>query len=554
MFGFNQDAATRPCSHLMNIVRDTRAHHPNFVLFLGAGASASSGVPTAGRLIREWREKFVQTYPNQQLESQPFYNQADEYSKLFEILYDQQSQRREFIESKIGDATPSWGYIYLVNLIRNRVFNTVFTTNFDDLLNEACYQFSSDLRPIVCAHDSSIRFVRITSKRPKIVKLHGDFLFDNIKNTVRELETLEENMKNKFRQFASEFGFVFLGYSGNDRSVMDVVNTLVRSDGFFPHGIYWCVKQGEPISASLRELAKNPKVCLIETKGFDEFCVELHTRLGLALQDEVRDPYGCLTAKLNTLLDRAKVSDGEHNHPTIQSDVQRLAERLSAPGKTEKQGDRANVPLLLLAQAAQQKGDHTQAYQYAFSELKRSSSLRALELCFNSAIKLKDEKLLQELTQHLDENIAILTKSPGVIHNFVVELLSAQLFSIAENLLLVGGKHFNPSTEFCEEYNWSYHLINLGQCLRHQGKELPSELKEQLTEVASGHPSPFSRFGAYLVLGDEPNAISQVREFASHGGHSLESVLQWPIADLFSEQSKGALLQEYQKAVRTMRR
>ena len=227
MFGFDQEATVKPCSHLINIIKDTRMHHPNFVLFLGAGASASSKVPTASKLISEWREKFSATYPEHDLNKLPFYNTSDEYSKLFEILYDQQSQRREFIESKINEATPSMGYVYLVNLIRNGVFNTTFTTNFDDLLNEACYQFSSDLRPIVCAHDSSIKYVRITSKRPKIVKLHGDFLFDNIKNTVRELETLEDNMKNKLRQFASEFGFVFLGYSGNDRSVMDVVNTLV---------------------------------------------------------------------------------------------------------------------------------------------------------------------------------------------------------------------------------------------------------------------------------------------------------------------------------------
>ena len=55
---------------------------------------------------------------------------------------------------------------------------------FDDLIIEACYLYSERMRPIVAAHDSVIQGVRVTSSRPKIIKLHGDFLYDNIKNTM----------------------------------------------------------------------------------------------------------------------------------------------------------------------------------------------------------------------------------------------------------------------------------------------------------------------------------------------------------------------------------
>ena len=85
-----------------------------------------------------------------------------------------------------------------MKLIAAGYFNTVFTTNFDDLLNEAFYRFSH-VRPVVCAHDSSISGVTITSDRPKIIKLHGDYLFDNIKTTLRETESLEMNMRMNFR-------------------------------------------------------------------------------------------------------------------------------------------------------------------------------------------------------------------------------------------------------------------------------------------------------------------------------------------------------------------
>ena len=172
---------TKPQSHLINILRDTKNHHPNFTLFLGAGSSVTSGVTTASEMITDWRNKLYSMYGTGEgvdtyMGQYHWYNRPEEYSVLFETLYDQPSQRREYIETCLENARPSWGYIYLVNLIKNNTFNTVFTTNFDDLINEACYLFSGDVRPLVCAHDSSIRTLRITSARPKIIKLHGDFL------------------------------------------------------------------------------------------------------------------------------------------------------------------------------------------------------------------------------------------------------------------------------------------------------------------------------------------------------------------------------------------
>src|SRR5690606_28817568 len=141
--------------------------------------------------------------------------------------------------------------------------------------------------------DSSIRSVRLTSRRPKIIKLHGDFLFDNIKNTVSELESLEQNMKDKFRQFGNEFGLIVIGYSGNDRSIMDSLSSMLKSDDMFPHGVYWCVREGQEVNMSVERLARFPKLKLVTISGFDEFFAELHSSLDLKLQRELSDPYGC---------------------------------------------------------------------------------------------------------------------------------------------------------------------------------------------------------------------------------------------------------------------
>ncbi|MGI5693423.1 hypothetical protein ACRYKR_19485 [Escherichia coli] len=52
----------RPQQHLINILTSTKQHHPNFTLFLGAGASISSGVDSAGGMIRRWRDAYTLMY------------------------------------------------------------------------------------------------------------------------------------------------------------------------------------------------------------------------------------------------------------------------------------------------------------------------------------------------------------------------------------------------------------------------------------------------------------------------------------------------------------
>ena len=260
---------------------------PNFTLFLGAGASITSGIRSGGQLINQWKED-IYNENNTSVSLEDFYNiqapdwydSSNPYASLFEHRFDLQRQRRIFVEKEVANKTPSIGYAYLVNLIENGYFNTVFTTNFDDLLNEAFYRFSF-VRPIVCAHDSSISGVTITSSRPKILKLHGDYLFDNIKATLRETESLEHNMRMKFQEYAKDYGLIIIGYSGQDRSIRDILTYLLQHDEYLKNGLYWCLKQGEldTINSELKKLLWHDKVFIVEIDGFDELMAEINNSL-----------------------------------------------------------------------------------------------------------------------------------------------------------------------------------------------------------------------------------------------------------------------------------
>ena len=172
----------------------------------------------------------------------------------------------------------------------NKFFDAIYTTNFDDLINEAFYQFSQT-RPVICAHDSSVNSISISTSRPKVIKLHGDYLFDDIKSTLRETESLESNIKNKLIEFSKEYGLIVIGYAGNDRSIMDVINYLLKTEDYLKNGIYWCLRKGDSINPELRRLLWKDRVYYVEIEGFDQVMAEFHHNLigELSLKDNFTD-------------------------------------------------------------------------------------------------------------------------------------------------------------------------------------------------------------------------------------------------------------------------
>lgn len=266
-----------------------RINTPNYSILLGAGASVTSGIRSGQTLINEWKQEiYEESGKKEELSFEDFfsstnapdwYEENKAYSSLFENRYDLQRHRRMFVEHEVSSKTPSIGYAYLVKLIEQGFFKTVFTTNFDDLLNEAFYRFSKE-RPIVCAHDSSISGITVTSTRPKIIKLHGDYLFDDIKTTLRETESLELNMRMKFQEFAKDFGLIVVGYSGHDRSIMDILSYLLQHEDYFKNGIYWCIRKGDNhICGDLKKLLWRDRVYFVEIDGFDELFAEINYKL-----------------------------------------------------------------------------------------------------------------------------------------------------------------------------------------------------------------------------------------------------------------------------------
>lgn len=336
-------AKRRTISDLIRFIKTRTDQNPNYTILLGAGASITSGIRSATELCNLWRNDLYlqlageEANPNSTAEEQReylqrhfgnWYDYSREYSSLFEKRYDLQRQRRMFVETEVAGKTPSIGYAYLISLVEQNFFNTIFTTNFDDLLNEAFYGYC-DLRPIVCAHDSSINSITITSKRPKVIKLHGDYLFDDLKSTSRETESLEQNMKSKFIEFAKDYGLIVAGYSGSDRSIMDVLSALLKNDEYFKGGIYWCIRKNSEVSEELRKLIWRERVYFVEINGFDELMADIHIQLGY--QNELPAGLISTTRRPNNLAE--KLLSNTNSFSTLNSTLLRAKEKLEKQSK-----------------------------------------------------------------------------------------------------------------------------------------------------------------------------------------------------------------------------
>ena len=168
-----------------------------YALLLGAGASISSGVPSASSCIWEWKRSiFLTNNPGLEtqfselslpsvrnkiqhwLDSQRIYptlNSGEEYSFFINACYPIADDRRSFFQDKVRQATPHIGYRLAVSLAETGLIQSVWTTNFDGLTARAAAT-SKILTAIEVGIDSQERIFRRANRNELVcVGLHGDY-------------------------------------------------------------------------------------------------------------------------------------------------------------------------------------------------------------------------------------------------------------------------------------------------------------------------------------------------------------------------------------------
>jgi NAD-dependent SIR2 family protein deacetylase len=272
----------------------------NLMWLLGAGASASAGIPTAGDMVWEFKQQLfasqrrvspqsvanlssstireqLQTHIDS-LSSFPAPGSADEYATLFEAVFPAEADRRSYLDSKMAGAKLSYGHLALATLMQAQLTRLVWTTNFDPLIADACAKVygSTGALTTVSLDAPDLAAQGIGDGRwPIEVKLHGDFRSRRLKNTGDELRHQDQRLRQVLVESCRRFGLVVAGYSGRDESIMAALEEALEKEGAYPAGLFWLHRGEDRPLARVEQFLASAKqagveAALIKVQNFDE--------------------------------------------------------------------------------------------------------------------------------------------------------------------------------------------------------------------------------------------------------------------------------------------
>jgi Tfp pilus assembly protein PilF len=277
-------------------------HKHKFAFFLGAGCSVSSGIPGSKDLVSQWLKSlyYEETgnkfngedpqYINWLKKRYPDYTYekgADIYKDVIKDLCPHIQERKAEFEKLIQGKDPAFGYGVFAQLIGNSKYgeycNIILTTNFDDLVADALYIYSQK-KPLVIPHGSLAGFVRLTSKTPIIIKIHGDVMLE-IENTEDETDEIDTRFKGKLDDILKETGIIFIGYGGNDKGVLNILENLSKEH--LKNGIYW-INNKLPDNPQFIKWLEDRDAIWVKTESFDKLMLNFYKEFNLSHPDENR--------------------------------------------------------------------------------------------------------------------------------------------------------------------------------------------------------------------------------------------------------------------------
>ena len=271
---------------------------PQPIVFLGAGASKTGGVPLASEIINDILEKYKDSPKIKSLNNEP-----KTYAKLMECLTP--FERNKLLKGYINNAKINVTHLYLAQLLIHGYVDYVLTVNFDNLMLRALALFNN----FPATYDMAIlKDLTTTSfKEKSVVYLHGQHHGLWLLNTTEEMEKVKEIIPPILNGIKDQRPWIFLGYSGEDPIFEHIIKL-----GRFDNGLYWVTyNENNPNPTVCDGLLEKPNTNAHLIKGFDSdsFILKLNAELNLSQPEIIDKPF---TSLKNTLQNIVDIDDDEH--------------------------------------------------------------------------------------------------------------------------------------------------------------------------------------------------------------------------------------------------
>ncbi len=311
---------------------DKASKRTKFCFILGAGASSSSGIRMASELIEAWEKDLYESDTEESLaqwkEEKGIKdgNCAEFYGDYYNRRFSDCRDGYEYLEKEMEGKLPGSGYILLAHVLCHTSHNIVITTNFDHLIEDAVNQWEHRF-PLVIGHESLAHFIADDMDRPVIIKIHHDLLLGP-KNRNNETKTLDPKWQEHLPTIFSHYNPVFLGYAGNDLSLM---NYLLENAERFKNGEwrspYWTVYGKAPLSGKPLDFIRSAEGAYLRDCDFDGFMSALAQQVGYSIppkeefinqaKEKAAENYDRLSFTLNKKIKENNKSDPKENEQII---------------------------------------------------------------------------------------------------------------------------------------------------------------------------------------------------------------------------------------------
>lgn len=277
------------------------------IIFLGAGASVSAGIPLAGKIVKDILNIHKDKPTIQRLNKE----ERENYYKLMSALSAQ--ERRNLFADYINNKNVKLNvtHIYLAQLLKEGCIDYILTVNFDDLMLKACALFNF-IPPV---YDVSVLndFTTTNFLERSVTYLHGQHHGQWLLNAEGELSKVRASIPKIFDRICHNRTWIVIGYSGED----ELVNEIAKI-GSFENELYWVGHNEKSLSEKVKtELFDRPRMNAYHIQGYDSdsFFLKLHSELKLKTPEIFNKPFSFLNNMMDQVTDIVIDEKSKHKGP-----------------------------------------------------------------------------------------------------------------------------------------------------------------------------------------------------------------------------------------------
>jgi len=272
-----------------------------YALLLGSGISRSAHIPTGWdvetRLIEQLAvssREVIKTDAHQWFKDK--YGKEASYSFLLEELVNTPTERVQLMkpffeptedEKELDWKRPTKAHIAIAKLAKEGYIRVILTTNFDRLLEQA---FEAEgVAPQVISHEAAISQATplVHCQIPTIIKINGDYIDCQFRNTSEELDEYPPIMHKYLERIFEDYGLITCGWSGDwDKGLVKIMTepSVSRYNSFYA----FVGKTSE----TLNTLSISRHGELLPIEGADEMFTELYEQVAALDKNHVSRKLG----------------------------------------------------------------------------------------------------------------------------------------------------------------------------------------------------------------------------------------------------------------------